>query len=99
MVVEGPTGVQSEIWTFQLTNEQRRWIWVHREVVTGQIVELSALTVNESGAFRAGVFARFLPSKSEQGLLIYSESLTGSPDSDKSRPMLFQLKSSAGWPR
>jgi hypothetical protein len=35
MVVEGPTGVESEIGSFQLTNEQRRWIWEHREVLTG----------------------------------------------------------------
>jgi ATP-dependent DNA ligase len=99
MVVEGPTGVQSEIGSFQLTNEQRRWIWQNRDVLTGQVAEVRALTVNESGAIRAGVFVRFHPSKSEQGLLLYSESLAGSTDPDKSRPMMFQLKSSAGWRR
>jgi len=45
MVVEGPTGVQSEIGSFQLTNEQRRWIWEHRDLLTGQIAEVRALTV------------------------------------------------------
>ena len=35
MVVEGPTSVKSEIGSFQLTNEQRQWIWDHREVLTG----------------------------------------------------------------
>jgi ATP-dependent DNA ligase len=97
MVVEGPTGVESEIGSFQLTNEQRRWIWEHREVSTGQIAEVRALTVNESGAIR--VFVRFHPSKSEQGLLLYSESLVGSRDPDKSRSMMFRLKSPAGWRR
>jgi len=97
MVVEGPTGVESEIGSFQLTNEQRRWIWEHRDVLTGQIAEVRALTVNESGAIR--VFVRFHPSKSEQGLLLYSESLVGSTDPDESRPMMFRLKSSAGWRR
>ena len=97
MLVEGPTGAQSEIGSFQLTNEQRRWIWQHRDVLTGQIAEVRALTVNESGAIRAGVFVRFHPSKSEQGLLLYSESLAGSMDPDKSRQMMFRLKSSAGW--
>jgi hypothetical protein len=77
MVVEGPTGVESEIGSFQLTNEQRRWIWEHREVLTGQIAEVRALTVNESGAIRSGVFVRFHPSRSEAGLLMYSESLAG----------------------
>jgi hypothetical protein len=99
MVVEGPTGVESEIGSFQLTNEQRQWIWAHREVLTGQIAEVRALTVTESGAIRAGVFVRFHPSKSEQGLLLYSESLAGTTNSDESRQMMFRLKSSAGWKR
>ena len=99
MVVEGPTGVESEIGSFQLTNEQRRWIWDHREVLTGQIAEVRAMKVNESGAIRAGVFVRFHPSRSEQGLLLYSESLAGSTDPDESRSMMFRLKSSAGWRR
>jgi DNA ligase-1 len=96
MVVEGPTGVESEIGSFQLTNEQRRWIWEHRDVLTGQIAEVRAMNVNESGAIRAGVFVRFHPSRSEQGLLLYSESLAGSIDPDESQPMMFRLKSSAG---
>ena len=99
MVVEGPTGVASEIGSFQLTNEQRRWIWEHRDMLTGQIAEVRALTVNESGAIRAGVFVRFHPSKSEQGLLLYSESLAGSTDPGESRVMMYRLKSSAGWRR
>jgi len=99
MVVEGPTGVETEVGSFQLTNDQRKWIWEHREVLTGQIAEVRALTVNESGAIRAGVFVRFHPSKSEQGLLLYSESLAGSTDPGESRPMMFRLKSSGGWRR
>jgi len=95
--VEGPTGVEREIGSFQLTNEQWQWIWEHRDVLTGQIAEVRALTVNESGAIR--VFVRFHPAKSEQGLLLYSESLAGSTDPNESRPMLFRLKSSAGWRR
>ena len=99
MVVEGPTGVESEIGSFQLTDEQRRWIWEHRQVLTGQIAEVRAMKVNETGAIRAGVFVRFHPSKSEQGLLLYSESLTGSTDPDESRQMMYRLKTSAGWQR
>jgi hypothetical protein len=99
MVVEGPTGVESEVGSFQLTNEQRRWIWQHRQVLTGQIAEVRALTVNDSGAIRAGVFVRFHPSRSEQGLLLYSESVAGSTDPDESRSMMFRLKSSVGWRR
>ncbi len=97
MVVEGPTGVESEIGSFQLTKEQRQWIWDHRELLTGQIAEVRAMTVNESGAIRAGVFVRFHPSKSEQGLLVYSESLAGSTNPTESRPVLYALKSAAGW--
>jgi hypothetical protein len=99
MVVEGPTGVESEIGSFQLTNEQRRWIWQHRDLLTGQVAEMRALAVNESGAIRAGVFVRFHPSKSEAGLLMYAESLAGSTDPKQSRPFLYSLKSAAGWRR
>ena len=67
MVVEGPTGVESEIGSFQLTNEQRQWIWEHRDVLTGQIAEVRAMTVNESGAIRAGVFVRFHPVRVRAG--------------------------------
>ena len=62
--------MQSEIGSFQLTNAQRQWIWDHRYVLTGQIAEVRAMNVNESGAIRTGVFVRFHPSKSEQGLLL-----------------------------
>jgi hypothetical protein len=57
------------------------------------------MNVNESGAIRAGVFVRLHPSKSELGLLLYSESLAGSTDPVESRSMMFRLKSSAGWRR
>jgi hypothetical protein len=81
-----------------LTNEQRRWIWQHRDLLTGQVAEVRALTVNESGAIRAGVFVRFHPGKSEQGLLLYSESLAGG-DPEESRRTVFRVKSSSGWKR
>ena len=99
MVVEGPTGVESEIGSFQLSNEQRQWIWHHRQVLTGQIAEVRAMAINESGAIRGGVFVRFHPSQFEQGLLLYSESLAGSTNVNESREMMFRLKSSAGWKR
>jgi hypothetical protein len=95
MVVEGSTGVESQIGSFQLTNEQRQWIWDHREVLTGQIAEVRAMKVNESGAIRAGVFARFHRSRSEAGLLMYSESLAGG-DVEESRSTLYRLKSATG---
>ena len=98
MVVEGPSGVESEIGSFQLTNEQRRWIWQHRDVLTGQIAEVRAMDVNASGAIRAGVFVRFHPSRSEAGLLMYTESLAGG-DPEESRSTLYRLKSAAGWKR
>ncbi len=66
-------------------------------MLTGQIAEVRALTVNESGAIRSGVFVRFHPSKSEQGLLLYSESLAGSTNPKESRPILYALKSAVGW--
>jgi DNA ligase-1 len=98
MVVEGPTGIESEIGSFQLADDQRRWIWEHRKVLTGQTAEVRAMNVNESGAIRAGVFVRFHPSKSEAGLLMYSEGLAGG-DPEESRRTVFRVKSSSGWKR
>jgi len=98
MVVEGPTGVESEIGSFQLSNEQRQWIWDHRQVLTGQIAEVRALTANESGAIRAGVFVRFHPSRSEAGLIMYSESVAGG-DPEESTSTRYRLKTAAGWKR
>jgi hypothetical protein len=93
--VEGSTGVESQIGSFQLTNEQRQWIWDHREVLTGQIAEVRAMKVNESGAIRAGVFVRFHPSRSEAGLLMYAETLAGR-DAEESRSTLYKLKNATG---
>jgi hypothetical protein len=98
MVVEGPTGVQSEIGSFQLTNDQRRWIWENRDVLTGQIAEVRALTVNESGAIRAGVFVRFHPSRSEAGLLMYAETLAGG-NPEECLHTFYTIKSATGWKR
>jgi hypothetical protein len=95
MVVEGPTGVESEIGSFQLTNAQRQWIWDHREVLTGQIAEIKAMEITKDGALRAGVFVRWHPSRSEAGLLMYAEGLAGSTSPD----LVFALKSAAGWRR
>jgi hypothetical protein len=67
-------------------------------VLTGQIAEVRTLTVNESGAIRAGVFMRFHPIRSEAGLLMYSESLAGG-DPQESRTSLYRLKSAEGWKR
>jgi len=98
MAAEGPTGVESEVGSFQLTNEQQQWICDHRDVLTGQIAEVRAMNVNESGAIRAGVFVRFHPSRSEAGLLLYSESLAGGGP-EESRRTLYRLNSAAGWER
>jgi DNA ligase-1 len=96
MVVQGPTGVESEVGSFQLTSQQRQWIWNHRDALTGQIAEVRAVNVNESGAIRAGVFVRFHPSKSEAGLLMYAESLAGG-DQEESQTAVYKLKSASGW--
>jgi hypothetical protein len=63
-----------------------------------QIAEVKAMKINERGAIRAGVFVRFHPSRSEAGLLMYSECLEGG-DPVESRNTLYRLKSAAGWRR
>ena len=90
--------LESEVGSFPLTDEQRQWIWDHRDVLTGQIAEVRAMKVTDRGAIRAGVFVRFHPSRSEAGLLMYTESLAGG-DPEESRSTLYRLKSAAGWKR
>ena len=55
------------------------------------------MEITDNGALRAGVFTRFHPSKSEAGLIMYAEGLAGSTNPEESRPMIFALKSAAGW--
>ena len=50
-----------------------------------------------SGPRLGHVEAAMLGEESEQGLLLYSESLAGSTDVHKSRSMMYRLKIAAGW--
>ncbi len=97
LVVEGPTGVRSEIGSLQVTDAQRQWMWDHREVLIGQVAEIQAMEVTENGAVRAGVFQRWHPAKSDAGLIMYAEGLAGSTNPEASRPVVYALKSAAGW--
>jgi hypothetical protein len=90
---------EARLLTPQVTDEQRQWIWDHREVLVGDGAEVKAMEVTSAGAVRAGVFVRWHPSKAGAGLLMYSESLAGSTDSEASQTMEFRLKSAKGWRR
>ena len=95
MVVEGPTGIESEVGSMQITDSQRQWIWRNRDILIGQVGEFRAQEITRAGAVRAGTFVRFHPSKSTAGLLMYSEAL----DPDHPKEMMYRLKVSAGWKR
>lgn len=97
LLVEGPTGVQSEVGSLQITDAQRQWMWNNRDLLRGQIAEIKAMDITDSGAVRAGVFSRWHPSKSEYGLLMYAEGIAGSTNPEASRPVVYAVKSAAGW--
>jgi DNA ligase-1 len=97
LVVETESGARSEVGSLQVTDAQRQWIWGHRDLLQGQVAEIQAMEVTKAGAVRAGVFVRFHPSKSDVGLLMYSESAAGSTDPEQSRPVMYAVKSAAGW--
>ena len=97
VTVETDSGTRSEVGSFQITDDQRQWIWDHRKFLEGQVAEVQAMEVTKAGAVRAGVFVRFHPSKSDVGLLMYSESAAGSTDPEQSRPVMYAVKSAAGW--
>ena len=99
IVVEGPTGVRSEVGSLQITDAQRQWVWDNQDLLRGQVAEIKAMGVTDSGAIRAGVFYRWHPSKSEAGLLMYAEGLSGGTDPKLSVPTMYRLKSARGWRR
>jgi len=59
-----------------------------------QVAEIKATVITDKSAVRAGVSD---PSKSEAALLMYAEGLAGSTDPKESRPMVYTVKSAAGW--
>ena len=89
--------VRSEIGSLQVADAQRHWVWGNRDLLAGQVAETKAMEITEKGAVRAGGFVRWHPGKSEQGLLMYSEGLPGSTKPEESRPIMYAVKSTAGW--
>lgn len=89
--------VHPEVGSFMISDSERDCIWKNRDILAGQVAEIRLQDITAKGAPRAGVFDRFHPSKSDVGLLTYSEGLAGTTDSKESRAMVYRLKSSAGW--
>lgn len=85
MVVRGPNGEVGEVGSFLIPDTQRDWIWSNRDMLKGQVVEIQAFEMTERGVPRAGRFVRFHPQKSDAGLLMYAESLTGEPGDEAIR--------------
>lgn len=77
IVVETENGARSKVGSFRINDEQRQWIWDHKELLRGEIAEIEAFELTERGAVRAGRFKQFHPSKSEASLIMYAETLSG----------------------
>lgn len=88
MVVETESGARSEVGSFQVNDEQLKWMWNNRDILEGQVAEIHVQEITKSGAVRAGVFYRWHPSKSDVGLLMYALD---------DRSSLFAMKSAVGW--
>jgi hypothetical protein len=88
-----------EIGSFAIPDEYRDWMWRNRDLLKGDVAEVTTQGRGPTGAILKGNFIRFHPSQSEAGLLMYSERLAGTTSQKEARGMLYALKTSAGWKR
>lgn len=93
-------GALGEVGSFSITDEQRDWIWQHKDLLKGSIAKVRLQEVTAKGVPRAGVFMSWHEGKgpTEAGLLMYSESLAGG-DQQEMIDTKYALISAAGWRR
>src|ERR1017187_2010984 len=98
--VEGPTGQRGKIGSFSISDDQRDWIWENRDLLQGQVAEIEAFEMSPGRQVpRAGRFIRWHPSKSEQALLLYAETISGDMDRDSTLNTKYKLIAAQGWRR
>ena len=94
--VEGPTGQRGRIGSFSISDDYRDWIWENRDLLQGQVAEIEAFEMSPGRQVpRAGRFIRWHPSKSEQALLLYAETISGDMDRDSTLNTKYALIQSA----
>lgn len=101
LLVRNPeNGALGEVGSFAITDEQRDWIWQHRDLVHGATVKVRVQELTSRGAPRAGVFMGFHEGKgnTEAGLMMYSESLAGG-DQEQMMRTKYALIAAQGWRR
>ena len=82
------------------THPEGRWIWDHRNELQGDTVKASFHERSNSSnlTFTGGRFDGFHASKSEYGLMMYSETLAEA-EQENAQTMLYRMKSAKGWRR
>jgi hypothetical protein len=101
LVVQNPAnGAIGEVGSFAIPDQQREWIWNHRELVQGSTVKIQVQELTARGAPRAGVFMGFHEGKgnTEAGLYMYAESLAGGDQEEMMRTK-YALIAAQGWRR
>jgi hypothetical protein len=96
-----PGGTEvGEVGSFSITDQQRDWIWEHRDQLVGSIAKVRVQETTNRLVPRAGVFVSWHEGKgpTEAGLLMYSETLAGG-DPEEAMRTKYALISSAGWNR
>jgi hypothetical protein len=93
-------GELGEVGSFAVTDDQRQWIWEHKELLKGSIAKVRVQELTERGVPRAGVFMAWHEGKgpTNAGLLMYSESLAGG-DQEDMMDIKYALISANGWRR
>lgn len=96
LVVENPVnGARGEVGSLSVPDEFRNWIWAHRADLTNQLVKIRSQEVTARGVPRAGVFYGF--HNGQVDLLMSAEAASGSTDPKLVKPMVYAMKSAAGW--
>ena len=99
MVVRNPDNqALGEVGSFAITDQQRNWIWQHRDQLVGATAKIRVQEMTHRGAPRAGVFMGWHEGKgsTEAGLLMYAESLAGG-DQKKMMDTKYALIAAQGW--
>lgn len=95
ILVETATG-RGEVGSLAIPDWQRKQMWIDRARMPGQIIEIKAMGITESGAPRAGVMVRFHPSKSEYSFELLADAIA-SVDGREATDVLYAMKVANGW--
>jgi len=68
-IINPDTGEVGEIGSLAVSDDERRWMWIHRDDLVGETAVVKAMELTDRGVPRAGVFLGLHPEKGSTHLL------------------------------